>query len=437
MRYLCHCGNGTSRIPKQTKFLTVRTDTQNTTISQVREYAFEILDKHADINRYTNINRLFRVEKNIQTILRHDRLHDLDEDALYLANYIVNIEQGQANQFNLDFSKESQFVDATVARLQEKFGLDEGVLEKARQIAIESLPTGEAQKPESKVLSDALIMDFTGDGGRERMKNLYEQIILRDFSLSKESWYDILLPLLERSDIHTEFGKAEIEPGLAKLAKSLRKERKDIEDTKSRAIERELAISEEEIKQLKKEISKAKGRDDRGIQTLFRNISRNHYTLNQMVDGKANIMITVNSIILSLILGGSMGTIQEDNLVRYIPFFLLGGVNIVSIIFAVLAITPVKTQGNFTEDEVRNKQGNLLYFGNFHNMSYRDFEWGFLQMLSDRDYLYGSMIRDYYYQAQGLERKYRLLRASLYVFFIGLSLAMVLQGVLKLIELTA
>ncbi|HLN94310.1 MAG TPA: Pycsar system effector family protein, partial [Flavobacterium sp.] len=281
------------------------------------------------------------------------------------------------------------------------------------------------------------IMDFTGDGGRERMKNLYEQIILRDFSLSKESWYDILLPLLEHSAIHTEFGKAEIEPGLAKLAKSLRKERKDIEEKKSRAIERELAISEEEIKQLKKEISKAQGRDDRGIQTLFRNISRNHYTLNQMVDGKANIMITVNSIILSLILGGSMGTIQEDNLVRYIPFFLLGGVNIVSIIFAVLAITPVKTQGNFTEDEVRNKQGNLLYFGNFHNMTYRDFEWGFLQMLNDKDYLYGSMIRDYYYQAQGLERKYRLLRGSLYVFFIGLSLAMVLQGILKLIELTA
>ncbi|HLN94410.1 MAG TPA: hypothetical protein VK183_02155, partial [Flavobacterium sp.] len=102
----------------------MRTDTQNTTISQVREYAFEILDKHADINRYTNINRLFRVEKNIQIILRHDRLHDLDEEALYLANYIVNIEQGQANQFNLDFSKEYQFVDATVSRLQEKFGLD-------------------------------------------------------------------------------------------------------------------------------------------------------------------------------------------------------------------------------------------------------------------------------------------------------------------------
>lgn len=415
----------------------MRTDIQNATIAPVREYAFEILDKHADINRYTNINRLFRVEKNIRTILRHDRLHDVDEEALLLANYIVNIEQGQANQFNLDFSKESKFVDATVSRLKDMFGLDEALLEKARQIATESLPLGEAKHPESQVLSDALIMDFTGDGGRERMKNLYEQIILRDFSLSKESWYDILLPLLEHSVIYTEFGKAEIEPGVAKLAKALRKERKDIEEKKSRAIERELAISEEEIRQLKKEISKAKGRDDRGIQTLFRNTSRNHYTLNQMVDGKANIMITVNSIILSLILGGSMGNFAEAQLVRYIPFFVLGGVNIVSIIFAVLAITPVKTQGNFTEDEVRNKQGNLLYFGNFHNMSYRDFEWGFLQMLNDKDYLYSSMIRDYYYQAQGLGRKYRLIRGSLYVFFIGLSLAMAMQGVIKLVELTA
>lgn len=403
---------------------------------QVRDYAFEVLNRNADINRYANPNRLFRIEKNIDTILAAETEGAFDRDAIRLANYIVNIEQGQTNQFVLDFSKEAKQIDATATELGQMFDLDPVLLERATQIAAESMPEGVVTTPDSGILSDALLMDFMGDAGRERLKHLYEQMILRDFSLSKDNWYDILLAILENARVHSMYGTNVVEPEIGKLAKSLRKERKEMEEVKSRAVGRELAISEEEIRQLRKEISKAKGRDDRGIQTLFRNTSRNHYTLNQMVDGKASIMITVNSIILSLVLGGSIGKIYQEQMVDYIPFIVLGAVNIVSIILAVLAITPIKTQGDFTEDEVRNKQGNLLYFGNFHNMRYRDFEWGFLQMLSDRDYLYSSMIRDLYYQGRSLDRKYRLIRVSLYVFFIGLSVAMGLQGAFKLWELT-
>ena len=42
--------------------------------------------------------------------------------------------------------------------------------------------------------------------------------------------------------------------------------------------------------------------DARGIQTLFRTLSRNHYNLLKMVDNKARIILTVNSIITSLLM---------------------------------------------------------------------------------------------------------------------------------------
>ena len=42
--------------------------------------------------------------------------------------------------------------------------------------------------------------------------------------------------------------------------------------------------------------------DARGIQTLFRTLSRNHYNLLKMVDNKAGIIITINSVIVSLLI---------------------------------------------------------------------------------------------------------------------------------------
>ena len=173
------------------------------------------------------------------------------------------------------------------------------------------------------------------------------------------------------------------------------------------------------MKKLKKDLSKVKNRDDRGIQTLFRITLRNHYTLNAMIDRKANIMITVNSIILSLLVGGIISTEMSNDLYRLISLGLLSITCMASIFFAVMSIRPNKTQGDFTEEEIRNRQGNLLYFGNFHNMHMRDFEWAFMQMLNDKDYLYGSLIRDYYFLGVTLSKKYRHMRISLNIFLFG------------------
>ena len=267
-------------------------------------------------------------------------------------------------------------------------------------------------------------MDFAGSQGRDRLKKMYEQMILKDFKLSKSNWYDTLFGILDNYKTTTHFGQTHVQPSIDKLYKSLRKERKDHKNHTNLILQKELKISDQEIKKLKKDIGKIKGRDDRGIQTLFRNTSRNHYTLNKMVDGKARIMITINSIILSLILGGIIGK-SSNEVVLNIPSIIFAVTNLISIAFAIISITPNKTQGNFTEEDIRSKKGNLLYFGNFHNMHYRDFEWAFLQLLQDKDYLYTSMIKDFYYQGQILQVKNKLIRISLYTFLLGLVVAIV------------
>ena len=65
-----------------------------------------------------------------------------------------------------------------------------------------------------------------------------------------------------------------------------------------------------------------------------------------------------------------------------------------SSIFALIAITTGKSHGESTEQEVREKQDDLLHFGNYYNMTSIDYNWGMLQMLKDSDHLYTSMIID-------------------------------------------
>ncbi len=388
-------------------------------LPKIRKYVIEILEKNADRSIYTTIGRLYRVEQHIRTILLEENLSTEEKDMVFLTLYAATIELSNNKIKVFDLEKIEKYIEDTNKKICKKFSLADEVKEKLDAIIKQSIQLQPATLREAKIIIDADLMEFSGDKGREYLKQAYEEMVLRDFELPQSNWYDTLIALTSNIKTSTTYGKKHIEPKLEKLNKRLRREKKELANRTSLLLKKEFNISELEIKKLKKDIKETKDRDERGIQTLFKTTIKNHYTLNEMVDKKASIMITVNSIILSLVMGGLIGT--SDNItISSLPILGLSLTSIFSIIFAIIAIRPNLTQGDFTEEEVRNKEGNLLYFGNFHNMHYRDFEWGFLQMLSDKNHLYGSMIRDYYYQGVGLNRKYKYIRFSLTIFLYGL-----------------
>jgi hypothetical protein len=92
----------------------------------------------------------------------------------------------------------------------------------------------------------------------------------------------------------------------------------------------------------------------------------------------------------------------------------------VTIVFSILATRPHIPEGKFTQADLDEKKVNLLFFGNFYQMSLEEYAGGMLQLMEDRDFLYGSLIRDVYYQGIALGKKYRWLRLSYNVFMYGL-----------------
>jgi hypothetical protein len=160
---------------------------------------------------------------------------------------------------------------------------------------------------------------------------------------------------------------------------------------------------------------------ERGVETMFRVALRNHMTLSDIADTKANILLSVNAIIVSLALSNLLPKLDNpSNSHLFVPTIIFIAFTVASIILSILATRPNVTEGKFTKEDVANKKVNLLFFGNFHQMKLDDFEWGISEMMTDREYLYGSLTKDLYFLGLVLNRKYKILRITYTVFMIGI-----------------
>ena len=184
--------------------------------------------------------------------------------------------------------------------------------------------------------------------------------------------------------------------------------------------------SSKKDKRSKEEMKENKPRSaEKGIETMFRVSLRNHLSLSRIADNKANTLISVNAIIISIVLSAMFPKMDTNPYLIY-PGIALLIFSIVTIIISILSTIPKTTHGQLTRKEVEEKKGNLLFFGNFHKMSLNDYEWGIEELMKDGDYLYKTLSRDLYFLGKVLNRKYVLLRYSYYIFVIGLSLSIVL-----------
>ena len=178
-------------------------------------------------------------------------------------------------------------------------------------------------------------------------------------------------------------------------------------------------------KKLKKEDLKRKkakdDRPDRGIETMYRVTLRNHIKLSDIADTKANILLSVSAIILSIALSTLFPKLDKpDNYYLIYPTLLFLLVSVVTMIFSILSTRPKVTSGTFTKEDVTNRKVNLLFFGNFHKMPLEDFQEGMTELMNDRDYLYKSLMKDLYFLGIVLDKKYRLLRIAYTIFMVGI-----------------
>ena len=167
---------------------------------------------------------------------------------------------------------------------------------------------------------------------------------------------------------------------------------------------------------------------ERGIQTFYRVALRNHIKLSDIADTKANILLSVNAIIISLVLANLISKLDTNAYLLY-PTAIFTLSCVISMVLSIIATRPNITSGEFTKEDVANKNVNLTFFGNFHKMELKEYEWAVKELIKDKDYVYNSLTKDLYFLGKVLERKYRILRVTYTIFMIGMIVSVISFGI--------
>jgi hypothetical protein len=159
----------------------------------------------------------------------------------------------------------------------------------------------------------------------------------------------------------------------------------------------------------------------RGIETLFKSAYRVQMDLTSLADNKANMMISINGIIMSIMLA-SVAPKLDSNPWLMLPTAVLLVGSMVSMIFAILAARPRVLRQPITLTDLKNSKGNILFFGNFANMHQDDFVRGLDEMMYDMPLVYDTMIRNIHSLGSVLNKKFGLLQVAYTAFMVALSL---------------
>ena len=155
------------------------------------------------------------------------------------------------------------------------------------------------------------------------------------------------------------------------------------------------------------------------VDNILRVNHGNQMRLGLMADQKANIMITVASIVFSITIA------NLDNEVMKWPLLTFVVGSFFSLLFAIFAIIPStdypKKKGS-NEIDRESPLFNPLFFGHFAHLSIEEYKEDYAETLMTDDKVYDAMAGDIYGQGKVLAlNKYKFLKWSYTSFLWGMS----------------
>lgn len=265
-----------------------------------------------------------------------------------------------------------------------------------------------------------------------------ELLMTRSIIMSEQEWMDFELDFMRNHQYFTTVGKAAFSELKMKHIKQLRKQKSRLAPAEVESVD-DLARIDKGKPPKKKKGKKRKKKKmqpngqagelsefdlGRGVETMFRANYRTHINLSAIADNKANIMLSINAIVISIALPQLLPLLETQALLR-IPTLLLLTTCIIAIVLATLSTRPKITEGKFTREDIEQRRANLLFFGNFYEMPLKDFHWGMMEMIKDQDFLYSSMTKDLYFLGVVLAKKYKYLSYCYAVFMYGMIITVV------------
>jgi HD superfamily phosphodiesterase len=380
----------------------------NIIYKQVEAHVSSLFEKHSNVNLvYHNLEHTQKVVNRAKEIAGHYDLIDSDMLIIYIAawfhdtGYLVAepaVHEESSIQLMRDFMKEYAPEEELIKSIEECI-----------------LATKADVKPVNLLQQIVADADTYNLGTKEFNTTnflVYKEYTLRTGYLNMRDWNKQALKFLKNHQYYTSYCKDLLSETKKKNIKRIKKNIEENKDDSTPAV-----VDKQAVKANNNLTTK-------GIQTMLRLTSENHMKLSDMADGKANILISVNAIIISVILSVLLRRLQVDTYLT-IPTIIFLTSSVCTIVVAILATRPKVSIGTFSEEDITNKKTNLLFFGNFYKCTMEEYERAMSKMMVDSEYLYGSLVKDIYHLGVVLARKYKLIRWAYNIFMVGIIISVI------------
>ena len=350
---------------------------------------------------FHNLEHTISVVERTKEIAGHYYLSENDMLAVYIAAWF--------HDTGYLFADAGHHEEKSVELMHEFMNIHEQDKKLVAMIADCILATRPPRRHDSllkEIICDADTYHLGTKEFKDTDKKVWEEFNASGTVITEKEWAFKTTELLKVHQFYTKYCKDLLEKRKQKNMKKLKKKQEENDKTAD-------AVN---LSDLEKDKS---GLMSKGIQTMLRLTSQNHFQLSDMADSKANILISVNAIIISVILGVLMRKLEEVPYLT-IPTIIFLVVSLTTIVISIIATRPKVSGGTFTSQDILDKKTNLLFFGNFYKASYEEYNVAMRKMMSDTDYLYGSLIKDIYTLGTVLGRKYKLVRLAYSIFMIGI-----------------
>jgi predicted metal-dependent HD superfamily phosphohydrolase len=379
---------------------------------KARLKAKEILQDQLDTRMYLyhNYKHVKDVREGVVELAESYQLTDEEKRALEIAAWMHDIGYLNGNENHEEKSAE------TTAEFLRQEGVSDEEIQTVMRLIMATKSGHEPKDLMEKIIRDADCSHVGTKSYFTRASLLKDELNLtQNKNLDEKSWLEENYRFLKRHKFYTSVAET-------KYNHRKRKNLMKVEGKLANLVDYEQSASGIMTDEEDTDYFVPGKRADRGTETMFRVTLRNHNNLSTIADNKANIMLSINSIMLSIVLSTLAPKLDTNpNLIA--PTVILAVVCVIAIIFAILATRPKISSAPFTEERFLKRKVNILFFGNFYKLSLKQFEWGLQTLMNNEDMLYNNLTKDLYYLGLVLARKYKYLRVCYNFFAIGVVVA--------------
>lgn len=370
---------------------------------KIESHVTDLFDKSgAQQFYYHNLDHTKQVVARTKEIAAHYNVSEKEMLILYAAAWFHDV-----GYLFADATEHEEKSAAIMKSYLKDYVDDEEVLSAIEDCILATMPHRKPKNLLEEIICDADTYHLGTKDFKQSNKSVRkERLKNRGEIFSKSRWLKSVIDFMEAHHFYTSYCKDLLED---KKQQNIIKLRKQLQ---AREITEEKIMKGPQIKPKNSLMTK-------GIQTMLRLTSENHLKLSDMADRKASILISVNSIIISVIISVLVRRLEVDTYLT-IPTIIFLLSSVATVVIAILATRPKISEGLFSDQDIINKKTNLLFFGNYHKVPFEEYDNAMRKMMGDSEYLYGSLIKDIYTQGTVLGKKYRLTHLAYNVFMIGI-----------------